>query len=1054
MRLPSRYRRLRQLLALVLCLTGAFLAAGLLAQTPTAPVTKRAAWPTVDQQVTQEYMGRKVQAGSALEALIRKHQDFSILREDEKTDNRGLPPWIRVWWRKAHPEVKYSAEDATGGYPRALHEILEWMMTHQDLKAGPGDQTKASVQPDAATIGSNVRTSGAQSSARSESDIRINYFDPTKILSASNNIAASGKQGIYYSIDGGTTWSQTTLPATGTDTSHSDPTVDWTSDSTGWSSTLGIQGSTLRLRNYTSANNGATWALDATPSGTQTNVDKQMVWVDHSASSPFQNRMYAIWHNGLPAFMNRRTANPGGAWLAAPLQVSGAETIGTAIGGDVKTNSAGDVFGAWPDSGTGSKIWMVKSTNGGDSFGAPVQVAPTFDTYDIGVPAMSSRRALIYVTLGTYRNGATNDVYAVWTDLSGATGCTAPANEPNTTVSSSCKTRIWFARSTNGGTTWGAPVKLNDQASLNDQFNQWLAVDETNGNIAVMYYDTVADAGRKKTDVWYQSSLDHGASWGAPQKVTTGVTDETIAGADSGNQYGDYNGLSGYNAIFRPSWTDRRSLASEEVWTSKIIDAGVPSPLLVANGSTITAGNCGNPTTAGMETGETVTVNFCVRNDGNLATTNVVGTLQATGGVTNPTPAQNYGAIASGGGSVCRSFTFNVGTACGGTLTATLQLQDGATNLGNVTYTFTVGTALTAFTEKFDGVTAPALPANWAAANASGAAPLWVTSATSPDTVPNDAFVDDPATVSDKRLDSAPIAITTSTAKVTFRHNYITEFSGANFYDGGVLEISSPNINAGVFTDIVTAGGSFASGGYVGTISSSFSNPLAGRQAWSGTSGGYITTVANLPAAAAGQTIKLRFRMGTDSSTSGTGWRVDGIIVQDGYSCPCAPVPLSVVSKKIHNGVAYDVNLPLSGTPGVEPRNTTNGAHQIVLTFANPVSITGASVTSGSGSVVNATPSGNGLIVNLTGVGNQQTTVVTITGINDGASAGDLQVPMSALVGDTNNDGSVDAGDIAQTKSQSGNAISSANCREDVNVDGFIDAGDISFVKSRSGTGL
>ena len=51
------------------------------------------------------------------------------------------------------------------------------------------------------------------------------------------------------------------------------------------------------------------------------------------------------------------------------------------------------------------------------------------------------------------------------------------------------------------------------QASLNDQFNQWLAVDETDGTLGIIYYDTVADAGRKKTDVWYQSSFDDGVTW-------------------------------------------------------------------------------------------------------------------------------------------------------------------------------------------------------------------------------------------------------------------------------------------------------------------------------------------------------------------------------------------------------------------------------------------------------------------------------------------------------------------------------------------------------------
>ena len=63
---------------------------------------------------------------------------------------------------------------------------------------------------------------------------------------------------------------------------------------------------------------------------------------------------------------------------------------------------------------------------------------------------------------------------------------------------------VVFARSTDGGTTWAAPFMLNNQASLNDQFNQWLAVDDVTGNLGVMYYDTVNDATRKKTDVWFQ----------------------------------------------------------------------------------------------------------------------------------------------------------------------------------------------------------------------------------------------------------------------------------------------------------------------------------------------------------------------------------------------------------------------------------------------------------------------------------------------------------------------------------------------------------------------
>jgi hypothetical protein len=61
---------------------------------------------------------------------------------------------------------------------------------------------------------------------------------------------------------------------------------------------------------------------------------------------------------------------------------------------------------------------------------------------------------------------------------------------------------------------------------------------------------------------------------------------------------------------------------------------------------------------------------------------------------------------------------------------------------------------------------------------------------------------------------------------------------------------------------------------------------------------------------------------------------------------------------------------------------------------------------------------------------------------------------MGVLVGDTNADAFVDSIDTAQTKSQSGNAVSNSNFREDVNVDGFIDAIDVALVKSKSGTVL
>src|SRR5262249_47054047 len=72
-------------------------------------------------------------------------------------------------------------------------------------------------------------------------------------------------------------------------------------------------------------------------------------------------------------------------------------------------------------------------------------------------------------------------------------------------------------------------------------------------------------------------------------------------------------------------------------------------------------------------------------------TTNLVATLKPTGGVTAPGAAQNYGVLVAGGAAVSRPFTFTPIGACGGTFTATLQLQDGPVSLGSASITITLG---------------------------------------------------------------------------------------------------------------------------------------------------------------------------------------------------------------------------------------------------------------------------------------------------------------------------------------------------------------------------
>jgi len=445
----------------------------------------------------------------------------------------------------------------------------------------------------------------------------------------------------------------------------------------------------------------------------------------------------------------------------------------------------------------------------------------------------------------------------------------------------------WYKFNVTGGTFPATPVQQQSWTNGNDglwRFMPSIAVDQ-NGNTAIGYstssttqFPSIRYAGRLATDPI--GNLTQGEAI-----MFNGTGSQT----DTNGRWGDYSMTTIDPADGMTFWhvNEYYATTSSFNWHTRIGKFKFAATAIVANGTTLVNERCA-PANGVIDPGETVTVTFRLKNTGGASTNNLVATLQASGGLTRITTSQNYGVIAVGA-TVGRDFSFIANGACGGTITATLQLQDGANNLGTVTFTFTLGKQVVVRSNYFDGSTPPTLPAGWVAANAINPdGILWVTSNSgvpSPpaDSLPNAAFINDPAVISDKRLDSPTIAIFPSGgAQLTFRQNRDLEST----FDGGVLEIS---IAGGAFQDILAAGGSFVTGGYNATISTSYGSPIAGRQAWSGVSGGFITSTGNLPAAAAGQNIVLRWRMASDNSVSHTGWRVDNVVVSGGYVCCTSP---------------------------------------------------------------------------------------------------------------------------------------------------------------------
>lgn len=261
-----------------------------------------------------------------------------------------------------------------------------------------------------------------------------------------------------------------------------------------------------------------------------------------------------------------------------------------------------------------------------------------------------------------------------------------------------------------------------------------------------------------------------------------------------------------------------------------------------------------------------------------------------------------------------------------------------------------------------------------------------------------------------------------------------------------------------------SARGVNSAGWVVGNDSSAFSIPFL----YDGTN---TYRVADLIPAGSGWDLSM------NTSSSALGISEDAIIVGTGVyngqihayeMVPMTPVGVvSAVSRKTHGASGdFDVNLPLTGTPGIECRSggATND-YTLVVAFDSNVEVAGvpqAAVISGDGIIGSngvpnggvVTVNGNNVTVPLTNVTNVQTIQVRLNGVRDANATANIIIPMSVLVGDVNGNGTVNAADVSLCKSHLGEAASATNFRSDANANGTVNAADTAIVKSHLGSGL
>ncbi len=141
-------------------------------------------------------------------------------------------------------------------------------------------------------------------------------------------------------------------------------------------------------------------------------------------------------------------------------------------------------------------------------------------------------------------------MYAVWTQET--------PNESN-------NTDIMFQFSDDNGVTWTPAARLNDDHTLNSQFNPAIAVDQSTGDVAVSWYDCRNDLGlggpgdtdgipNDDTQIWATFSTDGGVSFAPNFQVSAGTS--SAPDAHSFFDFGDYTHAAFASHLFYPAWSD------------------------------------------------------------------------------------------------------------------------------------------------------------------------------------------------------------------------------------------------------------------------------------------------------------------------------------------------------------------------------------------------------------------------------------------------------------------------------------------------------------------
>ncbi|HLA06416.1 MAG TPA: sialidase family protein, partial [Anaerolineales bacterium] len=465
----------------------------------------------------------------------------------------------------------------------------------------------------------------AQNRQSNETTVAISPFNPNILAAGANDyrmvpVTGDGWLGFYVSDDGGATWFNTMVPGFPSDTSPAgltspllgldgsgDPVVrfdasgdlyvggiafnrdfdqqdlnndtvvyvakyDYTPGSPGGTST---PNSAANPPNFTYA---FTTIVDrgavgfAIPPGQRFGIagifdDKNWMATDNFSGSPCYGNVYYSYTKftgvggGFPIMFSSSTN--GGVSFSEPRSISqkGQDGTHSTQGSNIAVAPNGRVYVVFRTFPTNAdptfKVQVVRSDDCGKHFGKPV-TATLFTPMPRQAAGLTFRTPTETWIAADDTNS--NVVYVAYMAMAGT-----PSNAD-----------IFVARSTNGGATWGAPVKVNDDITSKHQF--WPAITVSNGDLHVVWYDfrNSPNPGGPSTtndvlNVYYASSNTTDAAYPTfshnVQVSDVGHQPNCLMfGGGTSGFHGDYidiaayfDSVAGVHKVFT-AWTDNRDV--------------------------------------------------------------------------------------------------------------------------------------------------------------------------------------------------------------------------------------------------------------------------------------------------------------------------------------------------------------------------------------------------------------------------------------------------------------------------------------------------------------